>query len=121
MRLNGEMSPSILRQKSVEYEEELAGVTKRLFALSEQSRHTVNYGSVMEHLKQLLEYSSSDNEDILKLLFDNIVDKIIIDNDRAEIYLRVYARKNFAYKNTNGLPNVTLYTKMQLQKEKKKK
>lgn len=112
MRLNGEMSPAILRSKSTECEEELAGITKRLFALSEHNRHAITFGSVMEYLKQLLEYSRSDNEEILKLLFDNIVEKIIIDNDRAEIFLRVYARQNFAYKQTKGLPNVSLCTKI---------
>lgn len=113
MRLAGEMSPAILRRKSTEYEEELAGITKRLFALSEQKRHSITYGSVLEYLNQLLEYSRSDNEEVLKLLFDNIVEKIIIDNDRAEIYLRVYPRQNFVYKHTSGLPNVALCTKIQ--------
>ncbi|MBO5841456.1 MAG: recombinase family protein [Clostridia bacterium] len=113
MRLDREMSPAILRRKSAEYEEELAGITKRLFTLSEQKRHSITFGSVLEYLKQLLEYSRSDNEEVLKLLFDNIVEKIIIDNDRAEIYLRVYPRQNFAYKHTKGLPNVTLYAKVQ--------
>lgn len=112
MRLAGEMSPAILRRKSAEYEEELAGITKRLFTLSEQKRHSITYGSVLEHLNKLLEYSNSDNEEIQKLLFDNIVEKIIIDNDRAEIYLRVYPRQNFVYKQASGLPNVTLCTKI---------
>ena len=113
MRLDGEMSPAILRRKSTECEEELAGITKRLFAMSEQKRHSINYGSVLQYLQQLLQYSSSDNEDVLKLLFDNIVEKITIDNERVEIYLRVHARPNFAYKDAKGLPNVALYAKIQ--------
>ena len=110
MRLNGEMSPALLRSKSTECEEELAGITKRLFSLSEKHRHTITPDSVREYLQQLLEYSSSDNEEVLKLLFDNVVEKVVIDNERAEINLRVQARQSLVYKPINGLPNVALHT-----------
>ena len=114
MRLDGEMSPAILRRKSAEYEEELAGITKRLFSLSEQKRHAITYGSILEYLEKLLEYASSDNEEVLKVLFDNIVEKIVIDNERAEIYLRVYPRQSFSHKRTSGNPNVSLCTNVKL-------
>jgi hypothetical protein len=114
MRLAGEMSPAILRRKSAEYEEELAGITKRLFSLSEQKRHAITYGSVLEYLHKLLEYAGSDNEEVLKVLFDNIVEKIVIDNERAEIYLRVYPRQNFSHKQTIGNANVSICEKIDL-------
>lgn len=114
MRLNGEMSPAILRSKSTECEEELAGITKRLFALSEKHRHTITPRSVREHLDKLLEYSSSDNEEALKLLFDNVVEKIVLDNERADITLRVQARQNLVYKQTNGFPSVALHKTIML-------
>lgn len=114
MRLAGEMSPAILRRKSAEYEEELAGITKRLFSLSEQKRHAITFGSILEYLHKLLEYANSDNEEVLKVLFDNIVEKIEIDNERAEIYLRVYPRKNFSHKQTSGNANVSLYKSIEI-------
>jgi hypothetical protein len=114
MRLAGEMSPAILRRKSAEYEEELAGITKRLFSLSEQKRHAITFGSVLEYLHKLLEYAGSDNEEVLKVLFDNIVEKIVIDNERAEIYLRVYPRQNFSHKQTIGNANVSICEKIDL-------
>ena len=114
MRLDGEMSPTILRSKSAECEEELAGITKQLFALSERHRHTVTPDSVREYLQQLLEYSNSDNEEILKLLFDNVVEKIVIDNERAEINLRVQSRQVFVYKQSSGFPSVALHTTIKL-------
>lgn len=110
MRLDGEMSPAILRSKSAECEEELAGITKRLLSLSKQTQHTITYDSVREYLQQLLEYSNSDNQEVLKLLFDNIVEKVVIDNERAEISLRVQSRQVFVHKPSNGLPNVALCT-----------
>ena len=110
MRLDGEMSPAILRSKSAECEEELARITKRLASLSKQHQQPITYDSVREYLQQLLEYSSSDNGEILKLLFDNIIEKIIVSNERVEISLRVQARQSFVYKQTNGLPNIALHT-----------
>lgn len=114
MRLDGEMSPAILRSKSAECEEELARIAKRLTSLSKQHQQTITFESVQEYLQQLLEYSNSDNGEVLKMLFDNVVEKIIIDNERVEISLRVQARQNFAYKQTSGLPNVALHTTIKL-------
>lgn len=110
MRLNGEVSPAFVTKKSAEKEEELTTINRRLFAMSEQQRHAVTHESIMQYLRQLLEYSNSDNADVLKLLFDNLVEKIIISDESVDIYLRVYARADFAYKNSSGHPLATLYS-----------
>lgn len=110
MRLDGEMSPAILRQQSAAKEAELEQVTKRLITLNEQQRHVVTYDSIMQHLNQLLEYSSSENEDVLKLLFDNLVEKVIVSDDSVDIFLRVYARPSIAYKQSYGQPHVDVYS-----------
>lgn len=109
MRLNKEMTPAVLSRKSAEVEEELADVKSRLFTLTEQQRHATTFESIMEHLQQLLAYANDKNEDVLKLLFDNVVEKIIVAEDSVDIYLRVYARPALAYKQSFGQPNVALY------------
>lgn len=109
MRLNGEMKPAVLARKSAEVEEELAAVTSRLFTLTEQQRHAITFDSIMEHLQQLLAYSNDKNEDLLKLLFDNLVEKVVVSADSVDIFLRVYARPALAYKQSYGQPNVALY------------
>lgn len=110
MRLKKEITPALLTKKSAEKEEELTTINKRLFAMTEQQRHAVTYESIMQYLQQLLEYSNSDNDEILKLLFDNLVEKIIISDESVDIYLRVYARADFAYKNSSGHPLASLYS-----------
>ena len=110
MRMNGEMSAAVLTKKSAEVETELAEVKARLFTLTEQQRHATTFESIMEHLRQLLAYANDKNEDILKLLFDNLVEKVVISEDSVDIYLRVYARPNIAYKQTYGQPHVALYS-----------
>lgn len=110
MRLDNEITPTILRQQSAAKEVELEHVTKRLITLNEQQRHVVTHDSIMQHLHKLLEYSNSENEDILKLLFDNLVEKVIVSEDSVDIFLRVYARPSIAYKQSFGQPHVSLYS-----------
>ena len=109
MRLNGEISPAFLTKKSAEQEAELSDINRRLFTMTEQQRHAVTYESVLAYLQQLLEYSSSDNDEVLKLLFDNVVERIVIADDSVDLYLRVYARPEFAYKQAHGQPHAQLY------------
>lgn len=110
MRMNREMSPAVLAKKSAEVEAELADVKSRLFTLTEQQRHATTHESIMAHLQQLLAYSNDKNEDVLKLLFDDLVEKVIVSADSVDIFLRVYARPALAYKQTFGQPNVALYS-----------
>lgn len=110
MRLNGEMSPAVLTRKSAEVEDKLTAIKSRLFTLTEQQRHAITFDSIMEYLQQLLAYSNDENEDVLKLLFDNLVEKVIVSEDSVDIFLRVYARPTLAYKQTYGQPHVALYS-----------
>ena len=109
MRMNKEISPAAMARKSAEIEPEVEMLTKRIFAMTEQQRNAVTFESVRAYLDELLEYSSSDNEEVLKLLFDNLVERIIISNDSVDIYLNVHPRADFAYKKTSGHPRVQLY------------
>ena len=109
MRLKNEIAPAFLTQISAEKEAALHDINKRLFAMTEQQRHAVTFESVLAYLQQLLEYTSSDNDEVLKMLFDNVVERIVIADDSVDLYLRVYARPEFAYKQTHGQPHAQLY------------
>ena len=104
----------MLAKKSAEVEAELAAVKSRLFTLTEQQRHATTYESIMAHLQQLLAYADGNNDELLKLLFDNIVEKIIVSEDSVDIFLRVYARPALAYKQTFGQPSVALYASIKM-------
>lgn len=110
MRLNKELTPAVLAKKGAEVEGELADVKARLFTLTEQQRHAVTYDSIIEYLQQLLEYANNDNADFIKLLFDNVVEKVIVNEDGVDVFLRVHARPALAYKPTFGQPHVALYS-----------
>lgn len=110
MRLNGEMSPAVLTRKNAEVEDKLATIKSRLFTLTEQQRHAITFESIMAYLQQLLAYANDKNEDVLKLLFDNLVEKVVVSADSVDIFLRVYARPALAYKQSYGQPHVALYS-----------
>lgn len=110
MRLNGEMSAAVLTRKSAEVEGELAAVKSRLFTLTEQQRHAVTFESIMEYLQQLLQFSNDNNADVLKVLFDNLVEKVVIHSDSVDLFLKVYSRLGLAYKQAFGQPHVELYS-----------
>ena len=109
MRLNGEISPAYTAKKSAEKEAELLTINKRLFAMTEQQRHAVTYGSVRAYLDQLLEYSTPENDEVMKLLFDNLVERVLISDESVDIFLNVHPRADFAYKKSSGHPRVELY------------
>lgn len=47
-------------------------------------------------------------DEILKNLYDNFVDKIVIDNERVDVSLIVRPFGRIAYKQTSGQPHVML-------------
>ena len=68
----------------------------------------------MAHLQQLLAYADGNNDELLKMLFDNVVEKIIVSEDSVDIFLRVYARPSVAYKQSYGQPSVALYANIKM-------
>lgn len=108
MRLAGEMSADILKRKSVVLEAELAETINQIFTLEERRKNSVTAESVEKYLREMLEHSDSADEYVLKNIFDNFVDKIVIDNERVDVSLIVRPFGRVAYKNPSGHPHVTL-------------
>lgn len=108
MRLSGEMSASILKKKSVILEAELAETVNKIFALEERHKNSITSESVEKYLRSMLAHADSTDEQVLKNLFDNFVDKIVINNERVEVSLIVHPLGRFAYKKPSGHPHVSL-------------
>lgn len=108
MRLSGEMSASILKKKSVILEAELAETVNKIFALEERHKNSITSASVEKYLRSMLAHADSTDEQVLKNLFDNFVDKIVINNERVEVSLIVHPLGRFAYKKPSGHPHVSL-------------
>ena len=55
----------------------------------------------------MLDHADSTDDEVLKNLFDNFVDRIVIDNDTVDVTLVVRPSARIAYKTTSGHPQVT--------------
>lgn len=109
MRLAGEMSADILKKKSVGLEAELAEIKNNLFSIDERIKNSVTAESVEKYLRSMLDHAESTDDEILKHLYDNFVDKIVIDNERVDVSLIVRPIGRVAYKRTSGHPHVLLH------------
>lgn len=109
MRLNGEMSADILKKKSVVFEAELAEVINQIFALEERRKNSVTPESVEAYLREMLAHAENADDEVLKTLFDNFVERIVIDNKTVDVTLIVRPSARIAYKQTHGQPQVTLH------------
>lgn len=107
MRLNGEMSAAILKKKSVVLEAELAEIDVNIFALEERRKNSVTPESVEKYLRSMLSHADSTDDDVLKNLFDNFVERIVIDNETVDVTLVVRPSARISYKKPSGHPHVT--------------
>ena len=108
MRINKEMSPEIVKKNSVVYEAELAEVLNHLFSIDERIKNSVTAEGVEKYLRSMLDHAESTDDEILKNLYDNFVDKIVIDNERVDVSIIVRPFGRVAYKRTSGQPHVLL-------------
>lgn len=109
MRLAGEMSADILKKKSVVLEAELAETINNLFSIDERIKNSVTAESVEKYLRSMLQHAESTDDEILKNLYDNFVEKIVIDNERVDVSLIVRPFGRVAYKQSSGQPHVLLH------------
>lgn len=108
MTLAGVMSADILKKKSVVLEAELAEIKNHLFSIDERIKNSVTAESVEKYLRSMLDHADSTDDEILKNLYDNFVEKIVIDNERIDVSLNVRPFGHVAYKKTSGHPHVVL-------------
>ena len=108
MRLNKEMSAATLKKKSAVLEAELAEIDLNIFVLEERRKNSVTPESVEKYLRSMLDHADSTDDEVLKNLFDNFVDRIVIDNETVDVTLIVRPSARIAYSKPSGHPHVTL-------------
>lgn len=109
MRLNGEMSGDIIKERSAPLEKEKYEIEKLLFSLREQQKYIITPDQVKEFLFDMLYKAENCNEEILKSIFDCFVEKVVITLDKIDIKLRVFPAPEFAYKEIIATPIFDLY------------
>lgn len=73
-----------------EYREELADLENTLFSLKTALEGSITPEGVYDYLQELLTLHGSENDELQKMLFDKLIDKILVHDDKIEVHLIVF-------------------------------
>ena len=107
MRQKREMSPETLRRKSADVENEMQDLKKTLADLDKKTATAILPADVEKYLYGMMEKLTSDDMDVVKVLFENFIKEIIVTDDLIEI--RLFSCP-VMYNEANGHSDGFLYT-----------
>ena len=74
---------------------------------------TISHAMIVDYLNKMLSISDTTDDEVLQTIFNNFVEKIVIDNEEIKIHLFVSPFVDeFVYKLSQGQPQWTQYTKI---------
>lgn len=86
----GEITKEMAEEMSAEYERELTELENSLSGLRKAVTSAITPESVYLYLQELLSLYNANNEEFLKLLFDKVIEKIVVHDDRVDLFLVVF-------------------------------
>ena len=110
MRRKNEMSPEILKRKSDAAEAEMKKLQADLIQLEQSISTAVTPEQVEAYLRKMMKNADSDDMDVLKSIFENFIEEIVVTDDKIEIRLFVCHNPDFVYKKPSGQSVVRLYS-----------
>ena len=112
MRKNQEMSPETISRKSAVIEAEIIELKEELKTLESASLDALTTEEVESYLYGILNMVKEDDGDVLRVIFENFIDEIILTNDHIEIRLFLCIKKTvIPYKAPLESSNGFLYGK----------
>lgn len=78
------------KEMEKEYRQELIELENTLSTLTAALVSAVTPESVYVYLKELLSFYEASNDELQKMLFDKLIEKIIVHDDRIEVHLIVF-------------------------------
>ena len=94
----GEITKEMAEEMSAEYESELLELENTIASLKAALKDAITPEGVYNYLQELLSFYGSDNDELTKMLFDKLIAKILVHDDRVEVTLIV---SPFAYNKDN--------------------
>ena len=95
------------------YDKILKDIDMQIYAIEEKSKTVISHAMIVDYLNKMMSISDTTDDEVLQTIFDNFVDKIVIDNETIEIYLFVsLSLGQFGLKRNFGQPHVRLYAKI---------
>ena len=95
------------------YEERAKELDMQILAIEQQTKTTITHAMIVDYLNKMLSISDTTDDEVLQTIFNNFVDKIIIDNEAIEVFLFVSpTTEQFGYNQPSGQPQWSLYQKI---------
>ena len=95
------------------HDERIKELDVQIMSIEQQSKATISHAMIVDYLNKMLTLSDATDDETLQIIFNNFVDKIVIDNETIEVYLFVSPTVDeIVYKVPHGQPKFTLYQKI---------
>lgn len=116
----GEITKEQGDELSVDYSKELLELENTLSTLRAALASAISSESVYLYLQELLSYYGADNDELTKMLFDKLIDKILVHDDRIEVHLIVFPFARIGDSDDCGQPCVRLGSRISRAELKKR-
>ena len=81
----------------------------QIYAIEQQTKMTISHAMIVDYLNKMMDISDTTDDEVLQTIFNNFVDKIIVDDETIEIHLFVSpSTDQFGYKQNFGQPQWSL-------------
>lgn len=104
MRLNGEISGDIVKQRSTPLQQELLEIEKHLFVCDEQKKQSITPEEIKDFLRDMLEKADDVSESTRRILFNHFIDNIVVSRHEVKVNLRVFSSEQLAHKPNIATP-----------------
>lgn len=85
------------------YEERVKEVESQIYAIEQQTKTVISHAMIVDYLNKMLSISDTTDDEVLQTIFNNFVDKIVIDNETIEVFLFVSpSADQFVYNRPSG-------------------
>ena len=98
----------IIREKEVKLQE----VEQQIYGIEQQAKNTISHAMIVDYLNKMLSIADTTDDEVLKTIFDNFVQSIIVGDEEITITLIVRPFGDIGYNKSSGQPCVTKYSKI---------
>ena len=97
-----------IREKEVKLQE----IEQQIYGIEQQTKNTISHAMIVDYLNKMLSIADTTDDEVLKTIFDNFVESIIVGDEEITITLIVRPFGDIEYKKSLGQPCVTKYAKI---------
>lgn len=85
----------------------------QIYAIEQQTKMTISHAMIVDYLNKMMDISDTIDDEVLQTIFNNFVEKIVIDNEEIKISLFVSPFVDqFVYKSPCGQPQWSYCSKI---------